>query len=76
LVAIGAQNRVNVSPPDVFRMAIYKLAVRMILMHNRPSGNLKISQADKNITDRLLKVRKIITIQDYSIFGAFSPILK
>ena len=62
LVAIGAQNRVNVSPPDVFRMAIYKLAVRMILVHNHPSGNLKPSQADKNITDRLLKVGKIINI--------------
>ncbi|QHI39209.1 hypothetical protein IMCC3317_46140 [Kordia antarctica] len=62
LVAIGAQNRVNVSPPDVFRMAIYKLAVRMIIVHNHPSGNLKPSQADKNITDRLLKVGKIINI--------------
>ncbi|MBC8755996.1 JAB domain-containing protein [Kordia sp. YSTF-M3] len=62
LVAIGAQNRVNVSPPDVFRMAIYKLAVRIILVHNHPSGNLKISQADKNITDRLLKVGQIINI--------------
>ncbi|MBC8755976.1 JAB domain-containing protein [Kordia sp. YSTF-M3] len=62
LVAIGAQNRVNVSPPDVFRMAIYKLAVRIILVHNHPSGNLKVSQADKNITDRLLKVGQIINI--------------
>ncbi|QHI39152.1 hypothetical protein IMCC3317_45530 [Kordia antarctica] len=63
LIAIGAQNRVNVSPPDVFRMGIYKLAVRMILVHNHPSGNLKVSAADKDITDRLLKVGKMINIE-------------
>lgn len=63
LIAIGAQNRVNVSPPDVFRMGIYKLAVRMILVHNHPSGNLKPSQADKDITDRLLKVGQLINIE-------------
>ncbi len=62
LIAIGAQNRVNASPPDVFRMGIYKLAVRMILVHNHPSGNLKPSQGDKDITDRLLKVGKLINI--------------
>lgn len=62
LIAIGAQNRVNVNPPDVFRMGIYKLAVRMILVHNHPSGNLKVSAGDKDITDRLLKVGKMISI--------------
>jgi len=62
LVAIGAQNRVNVNPPDVFRMGIYKLAVKMIMVHNHPSGNLKVSAVDKDITDRLLKVGKMINI--------------
>ncbi|QHI38645.1 hypothetical protein IMCC3317_40390 [Kordia antarctica] len=63
LVAIGAQNTVNVSPPDIFRMGIYKLAVRMILVHNHPSGNLNISQPDKDITDRLIKVGKLVKIE-------------
>ncbi|EDP97840.1 JAB domain-containing protein [Kordia algicida OT-1] len=62
LIAIGAQNRVNANPPDVFRMGIYKLAVRVILVHNHPSGNLKPSAQDKDITDRLLKVGKLINI--------------
>lgn len=62
LIAIGAQNRVNANPPDVFRMGIYKLAVRVILVHNHPSGNLKPSAQDKDITDRLLKVGKLISI--------------
>jgi DNA repair protein RadC len=62
LISIGAQNYTHVSPPDVFRMGIYKLAVRMILVHNHPSGNLKVSASDKDITDRLLKVGKMINI--------------
>jgi len=63
LISIGAQNYVNVSPPDVFRMGIYKLAVKMILVHNHPSGNLKPSQNDKDLTDRMLKVGKLINIE-------------
>ncbi|WP_430412853.1 JAB domain-containing protein [Kordia sp.] len=62
LIAIGAQNRVNVNPPDVFRMGIYKLAVKMILVHNHPSGNLKPSHTDKDFTDHMLKVGKLINI--------------
>lgn len=62
LISIGGPNRVNVSPPDVFRMCIYKLAVKAILVHNHPSGSLTISEKDKNFTDRLLKVGKMIEI--------------
>ena len=63
LIAIGRNNRVNVHPPDVFRMAIYKLASRVILVHNHPSGELSISDADSKLTDKLLKVGKIIEIE-------------
>ncbi|MFT5891942.1 MAG: DNA repair protein RadC [Dokdonia sp.] len=63
LISIGGANRVNVSPPDVFRMGIYKLAVKMILIHNHPSGVLQPSENDKNFTDRLLKVGKMINIK-------------
>lgn len=62
LVSLGAVNRVAVDPPDVFRMAIYKLAVKMILVHNHPSGNLTPSKADEDFTDRLIKVGKLIKI--------------
>jgi DNA repair protein RadC len=62
LIAIGRTNRVGVHPPDVFRMAIYKLASRVVLVHNHPSGVLDISDTDKNLTDKLLKVGKIIEI--------------
>ena len=62
LIAIGRDNRVNVHPPDVFRMAIYKLAPKVILIHNHPSGNIKPSQDDVDFTDRLLKVGRFIEI--------------
>ena len=62
LIALGRQNRVAVPPPDVFRMAIYKLALKVILVHNHPSGNLTPSAADKAFTDRILKVGEIIHI--------------
>ena len=63
LVSLGAVNRVQIAPPEVFRMAIYKLAVRMILVHNHPSGNLKPSRADLDFTDRMIKSGQIINIE-------------
>lgn len=63
LIGLGTVNRVNANPPDVFRMGIYKLAVRMILVHNHPSGNITPSKADKDFTDRMLKVGQLINIE-------------
>lgn len=62
LIALGRQNRVTANPPDVFRMAIYKLALKMILVHNHPSGELVPSQADVAITDRLLKSGELLNV--------------
>lgn len=62
LIGLGQINRVNANPPEVFRMGIYKLAVKMILVHNHPSGQLKPSQGDLDVTDRMLKVGKLISI--------------
>lgn len=63
LIALGAVNRVNANPPDVFRMGVYKLAVKMILVHNRPSGTLDLSDKDLNLTDRMIKVGQILNIE-------------
>ncbi|TYA71936.1 JAB domain-containing protein [Seonamhaeicola marinus] len=63
LIGLGAVNRVNANPPDIFRMGIYKLAVKMILVHNHPSGNIEPSKTDKNFTDKILKVGKLINIE-------------
>lgn len=63
LISIGSQNRAYVSPPDVFRIGIYKMAVSIILVHNHPSGDLKVSIDDKKLTDRLFKVGKVVKIE-------------
>jgi len=62
LIGLGTVNRVGANPPDVFRMAIYKLAVRMILVHNHPSSSTELSKQDLDFTDRMLKVGKLINI--------------
>jgi len=62
LIGLGRQNRVTANPPDVFRMAIYKLAIKLIMVHNHPSGDMKPSMADRLITDRIIKVGEIINV--------------
>lgn len=62
LIGLGTVNRVNANPPDIFRLAIYKLAVNVILVHNHPSGDIKPSQQDIDFTAKMLKVGKLINI--------------
>lgn len=63
LIGLGRVNRVGANPPDVFRMGIYKLAVKMILVHNHPSGEVDPSREDRDFTDKMLKVGKLINIE-------------
>lgn len=63
LIGLGASNRVNADPPDVFRMAIYKLASKLILVHNHPSGTHEVTDADITLTDHMLKVGKLIKVE-------------
>lgn len=62
LLALGQQNRVNINPPEAFRMAIYKLATQAVLVHNHPSGNLEVSKADLDLTDYLYKAGHFLNI--------------
>lgn len=68
LVSLGAKNRVQIAPPEVFRMAIYKNSDKIILIHNHPSGNMTPSQDDKDFTDRMIKSGKILEIVVYDHF--------
>ena len=62
LTGLGGVSRVNTSPSEFFQMAIYKEAVKVVLVHNHPSGSLQVSEGDRQFTDWLLKVGKIIDI--------------
>ncbi len=60
LVSLGTINETLVKPMEVFSFALQKRAVKIILCHNHPSGELKPSDADLDITDRLIQVGIIV----------------
>ena len=62
LVSIGSVNSTIVEPANVFRLAIQKNAVKIILIHNHPSYELKPSSEDKETTYRLIQVGAILNI--------------
>lgn len=52
-----------VDPKVIFKDAIDNLASAIILSHNHPSGNLKPSQADINITKKLVEAGSFLEIR-------------
>ncbi len=65
----GGQAGTVIDPKIVFKIAIEHGAASMVLVHNHPSGNLKPSNADINITNKLVELGKLmeITIFDHLI---------
>ena len=63
LVCMGSVKVATVEPMNVFRVAVMKNAVKVILVHNHPSGELTPSKDDKNLTDRLIQVGKILGVE-------------
>lgn len=60
LISLGTINKTFAEPMEVFSFALQKRAIKIILCHNHPSGELKPSDGDKDITDRLIQVGIII----------------
>ena len=48
----------------VAKYVVDSLASAVVLCHNHPSGNLKPSNADKDITD---KIKKVLTLMDTTV---------
>lgn len=63
LVTLGTFKEALIEPMNVYRVAVMKNAIRVIAVHNHPSGRLEASEQDKDITDRLIQVGKILNIQ-------------
>ena len=63
LVSLGAINETVLKPMQVFRIALIKGAVRLILVHNHPDGELRPSTGDKDVTDRMIQVGIIHNIE-------------
>lgn len=63
LVILGTFKEAIIEPMNVYRVAVMKNATRVIAVHNHPSARLEPSEADKDVTDRLIQVGKILNIQ-------------
>jgi DNA repair protein RadC len=62
LISIGNVRTTLVEPMEVFSIALQKRTVKIILVHNHPSGSMQPSDADKDITDKLIQVGIFLTI--------------
>lgn len=56
LVSLGTVNSTLAEPMEIFSFALQKQAVKIILVHNHPSGELTPSLEDRDITDRMAAI--------------------
>ncbi len=73
IISIGTLNESLVHPREVFESAIKNNASSIIIAHNHPSGDLEPSQADIEITKKLIHAGKIldIKINDHVIVSSY-----
>jgi DNA repair protein RadC len=62
-VSKGGQAGTVVDPKIVFKIALEHGAASVVLAHNHPSGSLKPSSADINITKKLIELGKMMEIE-------------
>jgi DNA repair protein RadC len=62
-VSQGGVSGTVADPKIIFKSALEELACGIILAHNHPSGNLKASQADIDLTRKLKDAGKLLEIQ-------------
>ena len=62
LISLGTVNKTHITPSNVFSFALKKDAVKVILVHNHPSGKNDPSEADKDVTDHLIKVGQFLNV--------------
>ncbi len=76
LISKGGQAGTVVDPKIIFKAALEHNAASILLAHNHPSGNLKPSQADLDLTKKLKAAGKLldITVLDHLIFAGNSYI--
>jgi DNA repair protein RadC len=70
-ISSGGVSGTVADPKMIFKTALENLASAVILAHNHPSGNLKPSQADKDLTQKMKEAGKILEIPvlDHLIIG-------
>ncbi len=56
LISLGNAKKSIVDPTEIFSFALQKRAVKLLMVHNHPGGNLTPSPEDEDITDRMYQV--------------------
>ncbi len=71
VISIGTVDSNLIHPREVFKPAFEYGAVAIILAHNHPSGIIKPSEADREVTRQIIEAGKImgITVLDHVIIG-------
>ncbi|MDX2253249.1 MAG: JAB domain-containing protein, partial [Nitrospira sp.] len=71
VVAVGSLTLAIIHPREVFKLCVMQNAASVILAHNHVSGDPTPSNADLEITARLVDAGKILAIDvlDHLIFG-------
>jgi DNA repair protein RadC len=71
VISIGTLDASLVQPREVFRPALEYSAAAVIIAHNHPSGVLKATKADVEITNKLIEAGNILGIEvlDHLIIG-------
>lgn len=63
IISIGTLNESLVHPREVFENAIKNNTISIIIAHNHPSGDLEPSEADIEITKKLINAGNILDIK-------------
>jgi len=63
LVSMGSNARTIAAPQEIFRLPLYKSASQVVLIHNHPSGTLQPSEADLDLTNKLLQAGLLFDIE-------------
>jgi len=62
VISIGSLTSSLVHPREVFKPAFEYSAVAIIIAHNHPSGSLKVTAADLEVTAKLVEAGKVLGI--------------
>ncbi|MGN6604210.1 MAG: RadC family protein [Ginsengibacter sp.] len=63
IISKGGMTQTVVDPRIIFLKALEVEATSIILCHNHPSGNLKPSRADEEVTNKLINAGKLLDIK-------------
>lgn len=71
IMSIGTVTSTIISPRDIFKEALKYNAVRIIVLHNHPSGDPTPSSEDIEATNRLIKAGELLNLPvlDHIIIG-------